>query len=106
MRYDDEVQELERITVDSAIMGGKPCIRGMRVTVGMIVEAIAVSTMVCNDLVMPLLLKSRHFANRNLAPWLLGIRRAVEKETWRVNFCRDAAASQSYGFRPQLLCQP
>jgi len=41
MRYDDEVQELERITVDSAIMGGKPCIRGMRVTVGMIVEAIA-----------------------------------------------------------------
>jgi uncharacterized protein (DUF433 family) len=30
-----------RITVDPAIMGGKPCIRGMRVTVGMIVESIA-----------------------------------------------------------------
>lgn len=28
---------LERITRDPAIMGGKPCIRGMRVTVGMIV---------------------------------------------------------------------
>jgi len=41
MRYDDGVQELRRITVDPAIMGGKPCIRGMRVTVGMIVEAIA-----------------------------------------------------------------
>jgi len=35
------VQELRRITVDPAIMGGKPCVRGMRVTVGMIVESIA-----------------------------------------------------------------
>ncbi len=35
------VQELKRITSDSEVMGGKPCIRGMRVTVGMIVEAIA-----------------------------------------------------------------
>jgi uncharacterized protein (DUF433 family) len=41
VRYDDGVQELRRITVDPAMMGGKPCIRGMRVTVGMIVEAIA-----------------------------------------------------------------
>jgi uncharacterized protein (DUF433 family) len=41
VRYDCSVQELRRITVDPAIMGGKPCIRGMRVTVGMIVEAIA-----------------------------------------------------------------
>jgi uncharacterized protein (DUF433 family) len=37
----DNVQELKRITIDSEVMGGKPCIRGMRVTVGMIVEAIA-----------------------------------------------------------------
>jgi uncharacterized protein (DUF433 family) len=35
------VQELKRITVDPEVMGGKPCIRGMRVTVGMIVESIA-----------------------------------------------------------------
>ena len=28
---------LDRITRDPAMMGGKPCIRGMRVTVGMIV---------------------------------------------------------------------
>lgn len=41
VRYDCGVQELRRITVDPAVMGGKPCIRGMRVTVGMIVEAIA-----------------------------------------------------------------
>lgn len=41
MSYDDCVQELRRITVNPAVMGGKPCIRGMRVTVGMIVESIA-----------------------------------------------------------------
>ena len=28
---------LDRITQDPAVMGGKPCIRGMRVTVGMVV---------------------------------------------------------------------
>jgi uncharacterized protein (DUF433 family) len=32
---------LERITLDPNIMGGKPCIRGMRVTVGMLVGLIA-----------------------------------------------------------------
>jgi uncharacterized protein (DUF433 family) len=32
--------QFERITIDPAVMGGKPCIRGMRVTVGMIVEAL------------------------------------------------------------------
>ncbi len=31
----------QRITMDPNVMGGKPCIRGMRVTVGMIVEAVA-----------------------------------------------------------------
>jgi uncharacterized protein (DUF433 family) len=40
-RYDNDVQELRRITFDPSVMGGKPCIRGMRVTVGMIVEAVA-----------------------------------------------------------------
>ncbi len=37
----NQMQELNRITVNPEVMGGKPCIRGMRVTVGMIVEAIA-----------------------------------------------------------------
>lgn len=32
---------LERITFDPKIMGGKPCIRGMRVTVGTVVNLIA-----------------------------------------------------------------
>ena len=31
----------DRITIDPTVMGGKPCIRGMRVTVGMIVGMLA-----------------------------------------------------------------
>lgn len=34
-----------RITHDPAVMGGKPCIRGMRVTVGMIVKQMAAGQM-------------------------------------------------------------
>ena len=30
-------ETFDRITLNPAVMGGKPCIRGMRVTVGMIV---------------------------------------------------------------------
>ncbi len=41
LRYHNEVQQFDRITMDPEVMGGKPCIRGMRVTVGMIVEAMA-----------------------------------------------------------------
>lgn len=33
--------ELERITLNPAVMGGKPCIRGMRVTVGTITGLLA-----------------------------------------------------------------
>jgi uncharacterized protein (DUF433 family) len=33
--------ELERITLNPMIMGGKPCIRGMRITVGTIVGLVA-----------------------------------------------------------------
>jgi uncharacterized protein (DUF433 family) len=32
---------LDRITIDPRVMGGKPCIRGMRVTVGAIVGMLA-----------------------------------------------------------------
>jgi uncharacterized protein (DUF433 family) len=41
LRYHNHVQQFGRITQDPEVMGGKPCIRGMRVTVGMIVEALA-----------------------------------------------------------------
>jgi len=30
------MRQFQRITMDPKVMGGKPCIRGMRVTVGMI----------------------------------------------------------------------
>jgi uncharacterized protein (DUF433 family) len=35
------MENLTRITFDPNVMGGKPCIRGMRVTVGMIVGLVA-----------------------------------------------------------------
>jgi uncharacterized protein (DUF433 family) len=35
------VEGLDRITFDPQVMGGKPCIRGMRVTVGMVVGLVA-----------------------------------------------------------------
>jgi len=58
----------------AAFVGGLSAATGM-----VIVETIAVSTMVCNDLVMPLLLRTRRFggqAGADLTGWLLGIRRA------------------------------
>ena len=35
------IMATDRITIDPTIMGGKPCIRGMRVTVGMVVGMLA-----------------------------------------------------------------
>lgn len=35
------MEEQSRITLDPNVMGGKPCIRGMRVTVGTIIGLIA-----------------------------------------------------------------
>ncbi|MBN9610801.1 MAG: hypothetical protein BGO26_00630 [Actinobacteria bacterium 69-20] len=31
----------DRITVDPSVLGGKPCIRGMRLSVGMVVQMVA-----------------------------------------------------------------
>ena len=56
----------------AAFIGGLSAATGM-----VIVEAIAVSTMVCNDLVLPGLLRLKSFARRDLTGTLLGIRRAV-----------------------------
>jgi len=57
----------------AAFVGGLSAATGM-----VIVEAIAVSTMVCNDLVMPLLLRLRRFSQRgDLTGLLLAIRRAA-----------------------------
>ena len=35
------MKELTRITTDPHVMGGKPCIRGLRVTVGTVVGLVA-----------------------------------------------------------------
>ena len=35
------MNNLDRITFDAQVMGGKPCIRGLRVTVGMVVGLVA-----------------------------------------------------------------
>jgi len=35
------MKELTRITTDPQVMGGRPCIRGLRVTVGTIVGLVA-----------------------------------------------------------------
>ncbi len=37
----ESMTKLTRITFDPNVMGGKPCIRGLRVTVGMIVGMLA-----------------------------------------------------------------
>ena len=36
-----QAMTIERITLDPQVMGGKPCIRGMRVTVGTVVGLVA-----------------------------------------------------------------
>ena len=56
----------------AAFIGGLSAATGM-----VIVEAIAVSTMVCNDLVLPRLLERPGFATRDLTRVLLAIRRTV-----------------------------
>ncbi|RYZ06554.1 MAG: histidine kinase, partial [Comamonadaceae bacterium] len=56
----------------AAFIGGLSAATGM-----IVVETIAVSTMVCNDLVMPLLLRAGLRPANGLAGVLLGIRRAV-----------------------------
>jgi len=35
------MNDLARITADPHVMGGRPCIRGMRVTVGTVVDLLA-----------------------------------------------------------------
>ncbi len=35
------MKELDRITLDPAVMGGKPCLRGLRVTGGTIIGLLA-----------------------------------------------------------------
>jgi uncharacterized protein (DUF433 family) len=63
---------LTRITHDPAVMGGKPCIRGLRVTVGTIVGLIAAG--------------HSHAEILRLYPYLADedIREALSYAAWRV----------------------
>jgi uncharacterized protein (DUF433 family) len=37
-----EIERFDRISLNPAVMGGKPCIRGMRITVGMVLSQLSV----------------------------------------------------------------
>jgi hypothetical protein len=69
------VEQFDRITMDPEIMGGKPCIRGMRVTVGMIVEALATGRTIEQLLAdFPYIRRARH-------PRSSDLRRAPDSRT-------------------------
>ncbi len=66
----------DRITFDPHVMGGKPCIRGMRVTVGTVVGLIASGHSIENVLeAYPYLEKDDILAALSYAAW-----RSEEKE--------------------------
>ncbi len=75
-------------------------IGGLSAATGMvIVEAIAVSTMVCNDLVMPLLLRTRRFRGRSggdLTRLLLTIRRLAILLLLLLGYVYYRAAGEAY----------
>ncbi len=75
------MEPLKRITVDPEVMGGKPCIRGMRVTVGTIVGLIATGKTVEDILAeYPYLEREDVLEALSYAAW-----RAEEKEISMVN---------------------
>ncbi|THF65544.1 histidine kinase [Pseudothauera nasutitermitis] len=77
-----------------AFVGGLSAATGM-----VIVETIAVSTMVCNDLVMPLLLRLRRFkeaADPDLTGLLLGIRRGAILAVLLLGYLYFRLAGEAY----------
>ena len=74
-----------------AFIGGLSAATGM-----IIVEAIAVSTMVCNDLVMPLLLRFGVRAGADLGAMLLGIRRTVIVSLLLLGYLYFRVAGEAY----------
>ena len=75
------MEPLTRITIDPEVMGGKPCIRGMRVTVGTIVGLIATGKTVENILAeYPYLEQEDVMEALSYAAW-----RAEEREISTVN---------------------
>ena len=75
------MEPLIRITIDPEVMGGKPCTRGMRVTVGTIVGLIATGKTVEDILAeYPYLEREDVLEALSYAAW-----RAEEKEISMVN---------------------
>ena len=75
------MEPLTRITIDPEVMGGKPCIRGMRVTVGTIVGLIATGKTVEDILAEYSYLEREDVLEAlSYAAW-----RAEEKEIFMVN---------------------
>ncbi|HKZ84962.1 MAG TPA: DUF433 domain-containing protein [Anaerolineae bacterium] len=66
------MRQLTRITLDPAVMGGKPCIRGLRVTVGTIVGLVAAGRTVTE------ILEAYPYLEEE------DIRQALEYAAWRV----------------------
>jgi len=65
------MQKLDRITQNPEVMGGKPCIRGMRVTVGMIVGQIGAGQTIEQLLLdYPYLEREDAFQALRYAAWL------------------------------------
>ena len=62
--------ELERITIDPRVMGGKPCIRGIRITVGTITGLLASGETIARVLELyPSLEKGDIYAALAYATW-------------------------------------
>ena len=75
------MEPLTRITIDPEVMGGKPCIRGIRVTVGAIVGLIATGKTVEDILAEYSYLEREDVLEAlSYAAW-----RAEEKEIFMVN---------------------
>ena len=66
------MQKLDRITFNPNVMGGKPCIRGMRVTVGTLVGLVASGNSVED------ILKAYPYVEKE------DIRQALTYAAWRV----------------------
>ncbi|MDR1506867.1 MAG: DUF433 domain-containing protein [Treponema sp.] len=73
-----DTRQFDRITQDPGLMGGKPCIRGMRVTVSMVVSQIGAGQSVEDLLIdFPYLEREDILQALQYAAWLAGGRELV-----------------------------
>jgi uncharacterized protein (DUF433 family) len=78
--------QLDRITQDAGVMGGKACIRGMRVTVGMIVGQIGAGHTIEEILAdYPHLEREDVLQALRYAAWLAEDREVVLPGAWKMS---------------------